>query len=493
MQTAEDATLRVAIDHLLEGVQIIGPDWRYRYVNDTAARHGDTAPADLIGRTMMSAYPGIERTDLFVVLDRVMRTRRSEHLLNEFTLGGASRWFELRVEPVPDGVCVLSIEVTQQRTAELQLRQAQKMEAIGQLASGVAHDLNNILTAILGYAELITEQIGPDKPIGGDLQEIVFAAERAAALTRRLLAFSRKHPAAPVPLALNTVIESVVPMLRRLLPESIEIEVSLEAGVLPVEADPIELEQVVMNLAVNARDAMPSGGRLTIVARSARLTGEEVDGREMPAGDYVVLGVSDTGVGISLDAQQRMFDPFFTTKGPGHGTGLGLATVLGIVTRGGGYIEVESEPGAGAEFTIYLPRTDLPVGAPTSNERVGVPVGHEKILLVEDEPGVQSFARTVLQRHGYRVLCADTGHDAVALGTRGHDRIHLLLSDVVLPDMNGRELAARITAAHPAVRVLFTSGYAEPFAGGAPPAVALLEKPFTAHALLTRVRDALDG
>ena len=493
VKTAEDATLRVAIDHLLEGVQIIGRDWRYRYVNDMAARHGNTTPADLLGRTMMSAYPGIESTDLFVMLDRVMRTRRSEHLLNEFTLGGASRWFELRVEPVPDGICVLSIEVTQQRTAELQLRQAQKMEAIGQLASGMAHDLNNVLTVILGYADLIAEQIGPDKPIGGDLQEIVFAAERASALTHRLLAFSRKHRAAPVPLALNAVVDAVVPMLRRLLPESIDMEVSLGAEVLPVEADAIELEQVVINLAVNARDAMSSGGRLTIVTRPARLSAAEAEGREVPPGDYVVLSVRDTGVGISAGAQKVMFDPFFTTKAPGHGTGLGLAAVRGVVSRSGGYIEVESEPGAGAEFTIYLPRTALPIEVPAPKERVGAPVGYEKVLLVEDEPGVQSFARTVLQRHGYRVLCADTGHDAVAMGTRSRDRIHLLLTDVVLPDMNGRELAERITAAQPAVRVLFTSGYAEPFDGGAPPVVALLEKPFTAQALLARVRGALDA
>ncbi|HEY6892584.1 MAG TPA: PAS domain-containing protein, partial [Rhodanobacteraceae bacterium] len=316
-----ESLLRVSIDHLLEGVQVIGFDWTYLYLNDTAARHGRRSVGELLGRTMMECYPPIEQTALFVALQRVMRTRRPERMLNEFTYDqGDSRWFELRIEPVPDGICVLSLDITERQMAELQLQQAQKMEAIGHLAGGIAHDFNNMLTAILGYAELMSEQIGPDKPIGRDLQEIVFAAERAAALTRQLLAFSRKQHVNPRPMALNDIVKGIEPMLRRLLGENIAIRTLLDPATHSVLADPIQIEQVVLNLAVNARDAMPSGGALTIATRNAAFdAGAAREHGDIVAGEYAQLTVTDTGIGMTPDVRKRIFEPFFTTKDRGHG------------------------------------------------------------------------------------------------------------------------------------------------------------------------------
>jgi len=377
---------------------------------------------------------------------------------------------------------------------EDELRQAQKIEAIGQLAGSVAHDFNNMLTAILGYAELLTEQIGPDKPIGRDLQEIVAAAERAAALTRQLLAFGRKQSITPVAVSVNTVIEQLEPMLRRLITANISIQTSLAPDLNNVLADATQLEQVVLNLAVNARDAMPGGGTLKIETRNESIS--HADGERHPGsipGDYVVVSVSDTGVGMPREVQSRIFEPFFTTKERGRGTGLGLAAVYGIVKQLNGNIWVYSEVGHGSVFKVYLPVTgQLFLPSEKDPRRSAAPVGHERILLVEDEPGVRSFARTTLTRHGYHVIDTESGEEALARVYADTPHLDLLLADVMLAGMDGGQLARQLRRRYPYLPVILMSGYADPnVRKGLPDTCDVLEKPFTAHTLLCRVRDAL--
>jgi signal transduction histidine kinase/CheY-like chemotaxis protein len=484
--------LRVSIDQLIEGVQVVAFDWTYLYLNETAVRHSRRPASDLLGRTLMECYPGIEQTPLFEALARVMHTRRAERLLNEFTYAdNERRWFDLRVDAVPEGICILSLDITEHREAELRLQQAQKMEAIGQLAGGVAHDFNNMLTAILGYAELIGEQIGPDKPIGRDLREIVYAGERAAALTRQLLAFSRKQHLTPIPMSLNDVATGIVPMLRRVIGEQIRIRTSFHPDTPTVLADPVQIEQVVLNLAVNARDAMPDGGTLTIATEPATVdnsyAAEHVD---LSPGRYAVLIVSDTGVGMTPAVRARIFEPFFTTKDRGKGTGMGLAAVHGIVKQLGGSIWIYSEPGRGAVFKIFLGVTDLPIPSVAERAKEGVPVGRERVLLVEDEPNIRLFAQMVLSRHGYRVIEADSAEAALAWAQDPDATIDAVVSDVGLPGLDGFQLAERLRRRYANLVVLFVSGYADP--AGIPTDADLLEKPFTAHALLSRLRNALD-
>jgi two-component system cell cycle sensor histidine kinase/response regulator CckA len=379
---------------------------------------------------------------------------------------------------------------------EEQLRQAQKMEAIGQLAGGIAHDFNNMLTAILGYSALIAEQIGPDKPIGQDIREIVAAAERATALTRQLLAYSRKQVLTVAPVNLTTAVRTVEPMLRRLIGEHITVTTALADALHPVLADATQLDQVLMNLCVNARDAMPQGGTLTIETRDAELDiSYTLAHRGSRAGSYALLTVADTGVGMTPEVQARIFEPFFTTKERGRGTGLGLAAVYGIVKQLDGYICVDSAPGRGTAFQVYLPRTERPADRPIAAAAPPVASwpGRETVLLVEDEESVRQFAKIALQRYGYRVVEAHSAEAALAL-LDSIGPVHLLLADVILTGMNGCELARRVTADRPELKVLFMSGYTErtstinnAMAGGVP----LLEKPFTAQALLMNIRQVL--
>ena len=382
----------------------------------------------------------------------------------------------------------------QQRLHE-QLRQAQKMEAVGQLAGGVAHDFNNVLTAILGYVGLLTDQIGPDKPIGRDLREIRLAAERAAVLTQQLLAFSRKQVLAVRPLDLSDMVRNLEPMLRRLMPEPIRIETTLADAPDPVRADPTQLEHLLINLAVNGRDAMPNGGTLTIATGSVDLDDRFVAMHPGASpGRHSTLKVTDTGIGMAPDVQRRIFEPFFTTKERGRGTGLGLAAAYGTVKQLRGYIGVDSEPGKGTSFTIYLPRTHEVPQKVDMSVPTGTPVGAETILLVEDESGVRSFARIALQRFGYRVLEAESAESALSLLGTLDGPVDLLLTDVVLPGMDGRELATRVAADRPTTRVLFMSGYAASLRtddGFLSPGVQMLEKPFSAQLLLTRTRQIL--
>jgi PAS domain S-box-containing protein len=389
-------------------------------------------------------------------------------------------------------------DTTEQRRLEAQLRQAQKMEAVGRLAGGVAHDFNNMLSVIVGYGQMLLRHLPEGDRARGQVAEIVKAADRATGLTRQLLAFGRKQVVQPRVLDLNGVVSNLDKMLHRVIGEDVRLETDLAADLWRVRADPGQIEQVLMNLSVNARDAMPRGGTLRIATRNETL--HDAWAREHPGsrpGPHVVIEVSDTGAGIDPEILPHIFEPFFTTKAQGKGTGLGLATVYGIVKQSGGAVYVDSAPGRGAVFRVYLPRVLEalePVGARPAE---GAPRGgSETVLVVEDDPMVRALVQETLGRLGYRVLAAEDPSRALQ-AAEGHDgTIALLLTDVVMPGMNGRELAGRIARLRPEARVLYMSGYAEDAIahhGILQEDVVLLQKPFTPDALAGRVREVLDG
>jgi signal transduction histidine kinase/CheY-like chemotaxis protein len=395
------------------------------------------------------------------------------------------------------GLLVLGIvrDITEQKKLEEQLRQSQKMEAVGRLAGGVAHDFNNLLTIINGYAEMVLHDLPPDDPAAVPIREIHAAGERAAALTRQLLAFSRRQVLSPQVLDLNALVADMGKMLRRLIGEDVLLE-HVAGPSPPVLADRGQLEQVVLNLAVNARDAMPGGGRLTL--STAPLVVDETCPAPhpgVPAGSYAVLTVADTGYGMHPQTLARIFEPFFTTKEVGKGTGLGLAMVYGIIKQSGGFIYAASAPGRGATFTIYLPATE-PVrsqGGPETDMAV-VARGTETILLVEDEEAVRGMTREALQLCGYTILDASQGVEALRLCAEHAGPLHLVLTDVVMPEMGGPELVRRLTASRPDLKVLFMTGYTtdSTLRGLSPHAAPVLHKPFTLRDLSRIVRQVLD-
>jgi PAS domain S-box-containing protein len=391
-------------------------------------------------------------------------------------------------------------DVTERRALEQQLRQSQKMEAVGRLAGGIAHDFNNLLMVISGYSEFLLERLGAEPHLRGPAQEIASAAERASSLTRQLLAFSRKQMLAPRIINLNDIATENLKMLNRMIGEDIDLVMTPAPKLWPVRADSGQIEQVIMNLAVNARDAMPSGGRLTIETSNVTLDEEyaRLHGPSKP-GDYVMVAVTDTGVGMDPDTQSHIFEPFFTTKGP-KGTGLGLSTVYGIIKQSGGYIWVYSEVGRGTTFKIYLPRVASTgeavahIAAPVQFQRVEP--GTETILLVEDEANLRYLARQYLEKQGYKVIEAADGAVAVQIAVAHEATIHLLLTDVIMPGMNGRELAQRISEIRPNVKVLYMSGYTENVIGHngmLDAGVRLLQKPFNLRDLKSKVREVLDA
>jgi two-component system cell cycle sensor histidine kinase/response regulator CckA len=465
--------------------------------------------ADVLGRPLAETIiPPALRDRHRAAFARYLRTEQPTILGSRLELtalhaDGHEFPVELTVYRVPiDGPPVFGAfirDLTRARHLEAQLLQAQKMESIGRLAGGIAHDFNNLLTAITGYAQLALEDAQLPAEASDALRQIAAAGDRASELTGQLLAFSRRQVMQPVSLHLGTKVEEIAPMLRRLLGEDVELVTRIAAQLGNVLVDPGQLTQVMLNLAINSRDAMPAGGTLTIEASNVELDADYAAGHaEVAPGRYVMLSVSDTGMGMDEATQAHLFEPFFTTKEAGKGTGLGLATVYGIVRQSGGHIWVYSEPDHGTVFKIYLPRVDAEADAsaarpaqPASTNR-----GTETVLVVEDDPAVRRLVQIVLEGRGYRVIAAANAAEGLAQVTERGEPIHLLITDIVMPGMNGVELARRATELVPGLKVLFASGYTENTIvhhGMLDPGVPFLQKPFAPSQLAERVRAELDS
>ncbi len=500
---------RDVLESLIEGCQVIGFDTRYLFLNANAAKQGGRDKTELLGRTMSECYPGIEQTEMFAVLQRCMTERIHARMENQFSFpDGSAGWFQLRFLPVPEGVCILSLDITDEKRAaavlartEEQLRQAQKMEAIGRLAGGIAHDFNNVLSVILSYADFMLADLVEGEPMRDDIEQIHSAGRRAADLTRQLLAFSRQQPMHVQLVDVNEVLANSEKMLRRLLGADVTLTLLPAAKVDGIKVDPGQLEQVILNLAVNARDAMPQGGRLTIETKNVELDADYASlHHEVVPGSYVMIAVTDTGIGMDKATQARVFEPFFTTKDVGKGTGLGLATVFGIVKQSSGHIWLYSEPGEGTTFKVYMPRAAAgavsPAPTPTHTQRIPVSRhGTETVLVVEDDEQVRAIVVGTLRRRGYRVIEASNGGEAFLICEQHTATIHLLLTDVVLPRMSGRQLAERVSALRPSMRVLYMSGYTDDAVlqhGILESDVAYLQKPITPESLTRKVREVLD-
>jgi PAS domain S-box-containing protein len=470
------------------------PDFEYLDVNEAFDRL--TGLKDVVGKRVTEVIPGIRETnpEVFETYGRVASTGKPEKF--ETFVDALGIWFSVSVYSPARGFFVAVFDnVTDSRRMEEQLRQSQKMEAVGRLAGGIAHDFNNLLTVINGYGELLLRRIGEDSPVRKEVEQIRQAGERAALLTRQLLAFSRRQVLQPKVIDLNAVVSGMDAMLRRVIGEDVELRTIPGEGLGSVKADPGQIEQVILNLAVNGRDAMPGGGKLTVETGNAFLD-EEFSSKHpyVAVGPHVLLAVSDTGVGMNEETQAHLFEPFFTTKEKGKGTGLGLSTVYGIVKQSQGYIHVYSEVGKGTTVKIYLPRADGEAEA-VSPAPSTEPKGRETVLVVEDEGSVRELVEKVLTGKGYRVLTASDGNEGLRVAEGHPDPIHMLLTDVVMPGMGGRELAGRLEAARNGMKVLFMSGYSEKAVsrhGILEDGLAFLQKPFSSETLLRKVRETLD-
>jgi PAS domain S-box-containing protein len=484
-------------------------DRRFIDVNDAHARLFGWSRESQIGRTA---------TELDLWADPQERDRLLESLRSEGSIRGAEARFRaangriltalftmesVEIDEERCWLCLFS-DITQRKLheqerarLEAQLNQAQRLESVGRLAGGVAHDFNNLLSVIIGYSELLLPEMSPEDHKHPWVEQILHAGEKAAALTRQLLAFSRRQMIQPRPLNINEVITSTEKMLRRLIGEDVELRIVLSPAIGAVVADPGQIDQILLNLAVNARDAMPSGGQLTIETAVANVDSLYQAGHaEASPGRFVLLTVSDTGVGMDVETQQHIFEPFFTTKDQGHGTGLGLATIYGIVKQSGGWLSVYSEPGKGSVFRLYFPMTREPCQALEPRETVTTNLhGTETILLVEDQEEVRNLAVTALQEHGYRVLPTANSDEALALLNCADNPIAVLVTDIVLPGMSGLELGRRVIALRPQIKVIYTSGYTEDMIlnRGVPAfGIEFLPKPYTATTLTAHIRKVLD-
>jgi len=502
---ATEASFATLVEHAPVGIYRSSPEGRFLSANGALVRMlGYESAADVLGLDMgrdVYADPAerqrlVERdTYSDRQYDNVEATwkRRDGRPLTVQLSVRAVRNAEGQVEYYETFVR----DVTDQRRLQQQVLQSQKMEAVGRLAGGIAHDFNNLLTVITSYSDLLLEDLAPDDGKRDDLEQVRKAADVAAALTRQLLAFSRQQVVEPRVVSLNVVVEGLQKILRRVIGEDIDLTTTLAPDLGPVRADVGQLEQVLMNLAVNARDAMPTGGRLTVETANVEHDPEFARDREAAAvRRFAMLAVTDTGCGMDEATKARIFEPFFTTKEPGKGTGLGLATVYGIVKQAGGFIWVYSEPGQGTSFKIYLPQVDAPAERATAATGTPLPRGTETVLLVEDAAAVRAVTKQVLERQGYTVVEASDGEVALRLAQRERGPIRLLLTDVVMPRVSGRELAEQLTRARPDLKVLYASGYTDDSVvrhGILELGTAYLQKPFSPESLARKVRDVLDA
>jgi len=504
---------RTILENIEDGYYEVDLPGNFTFFNDSLCRMLGYSRDELIGMGNDRYTDQENRKKLFQAFNSVYRTGEpvKEFDWEVIRKDGRKVYGEVSVSLIrsstgqPIGFRGIARDITERKRAEKemaalqeQLTQSQKMEAIGRLAGGVAHDFNNLLTVIKGYSQLSLLDLKENNPLWENIQEIQKATQRATDLTRQLLAFSRRQILDPKVLDLNSLLRDTEKMLRRMIGEDIELVTRLSEGLGRVKIDPGQIEQVILNLAVNARDAMPSGGKLTIETANAQSDeGYALTHLGLTPGHYVRLSVSDTGIGMSREVQEKAFDPFFTTKEKGKGTGLGLSTVHGIVTQSGGKIWVYSDPGHGTTFKIYFPTIEGELDTLNGkNETGSSPRGSETVLLVEDEPSVRDLANRLLKQQGYRVLEAANGEEALRLvrETAG-ERIHLLLTDVVLPQMSGKELADQLKIFRPDLKVLYTSGYTD-FAvvhhGVLNSGTHFLQKPFSLKTLSQKVREALD-
>jgi PAS domain S-box-containing protein len=498
-----DRNYRLITDHASDAICLLDEAGRYSYISPSFQTLLGYNPAELIGS---DAFALVHPDDLATLQERWGQLDAPEQPPMTFRYrhhDGSWRYFETRGAPFKqDGlryVVLVGRDVTERRQLEEQLLKTQRMEAIGQLAGGIAHDFNNLLVVISSAADLAIEALAPDDPSQTDLHAIQKAASRAATLTRQLLTFARRQVSDPQTLNLNDLILEVDKLLRRLLPEHIALVTAPAAQLWPVRADPSQIEQVLVNLVVNARDAMPNGGALTVETANIRLGQEYARGHlALAPGPYVILAVTDNGVGMSKEVLRHAFEPFFTTKGPGQGTGLGLATCYGIVSQHGGSIQLYSEPGHGTSVKVYLPRAGIgSIEAPISKTRAELPRGTETVLLAEDEEAVRTLVARTLRAQGYTVLEATNGAEALAIAEQHIGApIRLLLTDMIMPQLGGYELAQRLRRQLPGIRVLLMSGYTDNAviqSGALDSRITFLQKPFTPAALAHSVRQTLDS
>jgi PAS domain S-box-containing protein len=482
---------RSLIENSLDLVSILNSDGTIRYASPSHERILGYPLDDLVGQ---NALEYVHPDDLADVRASFTRAEGAASIQCRFRhKDGSWRVLEsfgrnLSHLSGVGGIVVNSRDITERKRLEEQLHHSQRLEAIGRLAGGVAHDFNNLLMVINGYSRMVLDTIQTNDPVRGDVEQVLKAAERATDLTRQLLAFSRRQVARPALLNLNILVQDMDRMLRRVMGEDIELITSLATGLQTVRADPGQIEQVVLNMAVNARDAMPNGGRLTLGTENVHVSEEFQRIHLTPkSGDYVVLSMADTGSGMDAQVLSRMFEPFFTTKE--KGTGLGLSTSYGIIKQNGGDIWVESKPQCGTTFRIYLPVAQESVDERPAFEESPVLRGSETILLVEDEEGVRRVVETMLQRYGYSVLSSPSSADAITLAEGHPGEIHLLITDMVMPGLSGPRMAEHLVARRPRMRVLYVSGYGDPVEPES--SGCFLQKPFSTEQLAVKIREVL--
>jgi PAS domain S-box-containing protein len=503
LQKAE-ARARALIGAMQDVILVLDRNGTYVDVAPSGTDRLFRSPEELIGRTLHDVFPEAQADKFLSLVRQALDTHSTVETSYFLDIRDERFWFEARVSPLPDDRVVwVARDVSARsraeqalRESEDQLRQSQKMEAVGQLAGGIAHDFNNLLMAIMSNAELAALELSASSPAAGHIDEIKSASRRARSLTQQLLAFSRKQMLQPRILDLNAVVRESEQILRRLIGETISMTVALDPVLGYVRADPGQVSQVLMNLCVNARDAMPQGGQLVIETGNRSFTaGETKLHRGLREGSYVAMSVRDTGVGMDEETRARIFEPFFTTKPPGQGTGLGLSTAYGIVKQSGGYIAVESVQGSGTMFTILLPRiSEAPDQLPTSQpESLGV-VSRGTVLLVEDETAVREATKRMLRKFGFQVVEAKNAQDAMLLWDREGQTVDVMLTDVVMPSMGGADLARTLRARRPELRVVFMSGYTQgtlELSSLDEVATRFLPKPFTSDQLVGTIKDLL--
>jgi two-component system, cell cycle sensor histidine kinase and response regulator CckA len=503
LQRSEDRFSHL-IENLSDVITVVAVDGTIIYQSASIERVAGYQPSELLGRNFRSFIHPQDDAPVQAALQQLIlhAGTAAPPEFRFYRRDGSWVWLEsmannLLKDDAVGGIVVTSRDVTGRRLLEEQVRQSQKMEAVGRLAGGIAHDFNNLLMVIRGYGEIVLQEASESPEVRKNIETIVRTTESATSLTRQLLSFSRKHMFSPQVLDLNALVERMSEMLLGLLREEMEFQVRLAPNPGCVSADPGQIEQVIMNLVVNARDAMPNGGKLTL--ETAHINPDAVRAtKAVPAGDYVMLAVADTGIGMDAETQGRIFEPFFTTKSKEEGTGLGLSVVYNVVRGIGGHVRVMSEPGRGSTFQVFFPRvaaTPLPppISAPLGTSRAGM----ETILVAEDQPDLRWMICHFLQELGYSVLEAKDGGDAIALAEQYKDRIDVLLTDVVMPHNRGPEVARRLAASRPGMKVIFMSGYTEDGFGAASgelgPDTTLLQKPFDLDSLALKIREVLQA